>query len=127
MAQTIEIATIIDDEPLANKITDPKLLVRVRQLVISECAGHHREMNGKANYCLEPSSPCMEEKCAYFRDRPGRCPLFEQIILSRADTSQYDGRPLDPGLGEAYARHVQFGEEVVVEVRAPCGESRCTP
>ena len=95
-------------------ITDPKLLARIRKLVRGECNGYCPDQNGKAHYCIEPGSPHMEGTCSYFQDAASRCPFFEQMILPRADTPLYDGKEIDSGLGEAYSRHVQFGEQVQI-------------
>ncbi len=95
-----------------DEITDPKLLARVRRLIIAEHAGFVRSGYGKvANACIEPECSCNFDVSGPFRDPPVRCTSFEERVL-----------PLDPDLEAAYWRHIKDGESMVVR---RCAWPRC--
>lgn len=97
---------------LADKITDPKLLARVRRLIIAEHAGFIRSGYGKVeNACVEPGCSCDFDVCGPFRETPVRCTSFEQRVL-----------PLDPKLEQAYWAHLTRG--AALHVRR-CAWPRC--
>jgi hypothetical protein len=94
------------------EITDPKLLARVRRLIIEEHAGFVRSGYGKIkNACIEPGCSCSFDTCGPFREPPVRCTSFEQRVL-----------PLDPELEAAYWAHLREG--TALQVRR-CSHAGC--